>query len=534
MRPVCLCVLVFGLTSPLCLARADELPGARAAGEPRALPVLDYWDAAYLQGSPAGYVHTSVLEVEKDGAKYLRAAMELRLTVLRGGETIQLAMDTGTYETAGGKVVGTFLKHFVGTSKTLEITGTVDGSVLRLTLDKTKSLRPVPWNPDVVGLARQQRLLHDWKMAPGKVLSYLSFEPSINLVVKTTVRAKDFEDVELFGGKQRQRLLRVESGTDKIQGVQLPTLVSWLGEERTPLRAEAEIPPFGRVTLYRTTRADALKSLRPTLATKLTDIGTSQYVKLARRIAHPYQTTAAVYRIRIQGEDDPAGVFAADARQQVKKVQGSTIELEVRPRGQGEAAKEPPAEYRQSSFFITSDDERVKTLARKAVAGEQDPWKKALRIEKWVNANMRVTSDEALAPADQVARTLRGDCTEFAMLTAAMCRAEGIPARTAVGLIYADVRTGPVFAFHMWTEVWFPKSSRPSGKGEKEDRLSSFAGLIGEWVPLDATLGQGGVGATHLKICDQSWHDTHDQSVLLPVFRVLGRLSIEVVRTEGR
>ncbi len=125
---------------------------------------------------------------------------------------------------------------------------------------------------------------------------------------------------------------------------------------------------------------------------------------------------------------------------------------------------------------------------------------------------MTVTSDEVLAPADQVARTLRGDCTEFAMLTAAMCRAEGVPSRTAVGLIYADLRTGPIFAFHMWTEVW----------------------VAGSWVPLDATLGKGYVGATHLKIGDQSWHETYDQAPLLPVFNVLGRLRIEVVRTSIR
>src|SRR5271169_6294778 len=137
MRPVCFCLLVLGLTGPLCAA------GQPREGQPRLQLVLDTWDAAYLQGTPAGYVHTSVHEFEKDNAKCLRAAMELRLTVLRGGETVQLAMDWGTYETADGKVLGTFLKHFVGTSKTLEITGTVDGKVLRLTLDQTKPLRPV-------------------------------------------------------------------------------------------------------------------------------------------------------------------------------------------------------------------------------------------------------------------------------------------------------------------------------------------------------------------------------------------------------
>src|ERR1035438_249253 len=81
---------------------------------------------------------------------------------------------------------------------------------------------------------------------------------------------------------------------------------------------------------------------------------------------------------------------------------------------------------------------------------------------------MKVTPDEALAPADHVARTLEGDCTEYSMLAAAMCRAVDVPSRTAIGLIYADVKGAPCFAFHMWTEVW----------------------IKGRWIPIDATLGK--------------------------------------------
>jgi len=51
----------------------------------------------------------------------------------------------------------------------------------------------------------------------------------------------------------------------------------------------------------------------------------------------------------------------------------------------------------------------------------------------------------------------------------------------------------------------------------------------GQWLSLDATLGQGRVGATHLKISDQSWHEARDMTPLFPVVRVLGRVRIEVL-----
>jgi transglutaminase-like putative cysteine protease len=191
----------------------------------------------------------------------------------------------------------------------------------------------------------------------------------------------------------------------------------------------------------------------------------------------------------------------------VVSVKGNSFELRVRQDVE-DVSEAPGAAFTESSYFITSADPRVQQLARQAIAPERDPWKKALRIERWVKANMQVRTHEALATADHVARTLEGDCTEFAMLTAAMCRAAGIPSRTSVGLIYADVRSGPVFAFHMWTEVW----------------------IDGRWRAIDATLGQGRVGAAHLKIADQSWHDERSLTPLLPVVRVLGKLSIEVLQ----
>jgi hypothetical protein len=457
-------------------------------------------------------VHTFVVEYEQDGRKLYRTTQELNLTVKRFNDTIQLRMDTGTIETEEGKVVGVFMRQYLGKNKQLDLTGTVVGNELRLTLDRTKPLKPAPWDDSVIGLYRQQRLLREKNVKPGDTFTYLSFEPSINLMIKTHVTVKDYEDVELFGGHARKRLLRVETKPEKIQNVQLPPLIAWVNDQQTPERSQVEAPGLGKVILYRTTKAAALA---PGPIATLTDIGISQYIRLSRAIPRPHDTTTAVYRITIEGDDDPASAFSRDERQQVKNLKGKTFELHVKAGAQvekSEASEKAGAEFTQSSYFITSADSKVRELARLAVGAEKEPWKKARRIEKWVHDHMAVKAHEALATADHVARTLEGDCTEFAMLTAAMCRAEGIPARTAVGLVYGDVRSGPVFAFHMWTEVH----------------------ADGRWIPIDATLGRGGVGATHLKITDSSWHDTRTLTPLFPVVRVLGRVTIAVASVNGK
>jgi hypothetical protein len=484
---------------------------AWAGGSSQGKLLVDLWDAAYLQGAPAGNVHTTVRELNRDGGKILRATQELRLTVKRFNDTIQLRMETGTDETPAGKVVGVFMHQYLGTDKKLSITGTVVGKELRLVLDGKQPLKPAPWDDQVVGLYRQMRLFQQRDVKPGDQFSYLTFEPTVNLVVRTHVKVKGPEQVELFGGTKENRLLRVELRPEKIEKVQLPTMVTWLDDDLRPVRSQAEVPGLGQMTLYRTTREGAQK--RGQVAS-LTDIGIGNFIPLKRRIAQPYATRQMVYRITVKGDEDPTTTFFKDERQQVKNARGNTFELDVdasRGTGAVEEGKSPGDEFLQSSYFITSADARVRQLAQQAVGKETDPWKKAIRVVRWVHNHMRSTSDQALATADHVARTLQGDCTEYAMLAAAMCRAGGVPSRTAIGLIYADTRDrGPVFAFHMWTEVW----------------------VKGQWLPLDATLPDPYVGATHLKITEHSWHEIRSMTPLLPVLRVLGKVSIEVV--DGR
>jgi len=480
------------------------------AGDPPGKLVLDHWDAVYLEGGKSGYVHTTVVELERQGQKILRTTVDLQLTVKRNGQVLPLQAQTGTEETPEGKVVGTFMRQVLGPTKELNIVGLVKGKQLELVRDgKANVMEPALWDERVLGLFRQESLLADKKVRPGDTFSFLTFEPHVNLMVRMDASVKDLEVVELLGHK-KAKLLRVEMAPQKLEGVQLPKLVSWLNEERQTVRQDTEIPGLGRITLYRTTRELAVA---PGPAATLTDVGINQFVPLNKKLVKPYEIKDAVYRITVKGDEDAAAAFSQDQRQKVIKANGSTFEMQVKA-GQGPkrgiGGDKPGDEFTQSSYFITSADPKVRELARKAIRKETDPWKKALLIEKWVNANMHSTNAEGLAPADHVARNLEGDCTEYAMLMAAMCRAEGVPSKTAIGLVYSNTKTGPAMGFHMWTEVW----------------------VQGQWIPLDATLGKGFVGATHLKVTDHSWHDTRGLTPLLPLMRVLGKMQVEVVSAQ--
>ncbi len=485
--------------------------GAAAAAEPPGRLTRETWEAAYLAGGKAGHVHTTVRALERDGRPLVLTTVDLNLTVKHFRDTVTLRMETVCEETPDGKVVGVSMRQYQGGETQLVLRGTVEGGQFHVQVDGGRRLdKRIPWSDQVVGLAGQERLFRERRVKPQDQFTYLAYEPTVTAVVTMRVAVKDFEDVEVPGGHGRQRLLRVEAVPDRIAGHQLPSVTRWLDAELTPVCSRTELPGIGTLTLYRSTAEAARRSGGPAAA--LTNIGTSQLIP-TQRIRRPYDTEDAVYRVTVRGATDPAAAFAQDGRQEVRSVRGATVELHVRARhqpGPERGAREPGPEFLQSCYFINSADAQVRALARQAVGAETDPWRKALRIESWVHGHMRKqTRPEAFAPADQVARTLEGDCTEYAVLTAAMCRAAGVPARAAVGLVYVDSVRGPAFGFHMWAEVW----------------------VRGGWMPVDATLGRGYVGATHLKISDHSWADTRSLTPLLPAMSLAGKVAIEVVRT---
>jgi hypothetical protein len=133
--------------------------------------------------------------------------------------------------------------------------------------------------------------------------------------------------------------------------------------------------------------------------------------------------------------------------------------------------------------FLQSDREEIKELARRAVGDTKDAAEVIRRIESFV---ARYIENRGLsvgyASAVEVAASRIGDCSEYSVLTAAMCRAVGIPARMVVGVAYVEDFAGlQGFGPHAWT----------------------LAYVGNKWVGLDAAFrstGRGGYDAGHIAL----------------------------------
>jgi transglutaminase-like putative cysteine protease len=481
-----------------------------AAEQPQGKLVEDVWEVAQLGGYRVGYFHTTTREIEAAAGKVLRTNLQMELTLKRSGAVQKLKFENGNDETAEGRVLAVSMRM-----NDVVQEGTVEEKGLHLKVNGGQIDKYVPWNDRVIGLYRQDHLCKEKKVKPGDKFTFDSYEPSLTSVLTLRGAVGEAEEVPTLQGKKK--LLRVEvvsdpvavpkPGSDQTFKIQLPKMVLWLDKDWVPVRRQTDMPGLGTIVLQRTTRAAATAP-----AEEVPDLLENTKIPLNQAIRNPHATRSVVYRVTVKDDDDPTSVLAQDARQEIKNAKGNSFELHVKAVRTPAQVENPDApakdEYLKTCDYLNCDDARVRELARRAVGDEADALRKARRIERWVCDNMEHDNRAPFAPAGQIARTMKGDCRQHAVLTAAMCRAAEVPSRTAVGLVYAQDKQGrPIMAYHLWTEVW----------------------VRGQWLAIDATLGQGSIGAAHIKIADHSWYDTHSVTPLLAVYRVLDKLKIDVV-----
>jgi transglutaminase-like putative cysteine protease len=138
---------------------------------------------------------------------------------------------------------------------------------------------------------------------------------------------------------------------------------------------------------------------------------------------------------------------------------------------------------------IDSDSDAVRELlakARLAPRKDEDPafalLERAEALRDLVARHLREKNlATAFATASEAARARGGDCTEHAVLLAALLRADGIPSRVVSGLVYVpDLGgQGPGFGWHLWTQA-LVHPPLVAGGGARA------------WVDLDATIPAGG------------------------------------------
>ncbi len=400
-----------------------------------------------MDGHKIGYAINKRI-VEED---IVNTSIEMKLTLSRIGVTVSVTTKSSSTETKDGKPLGFEIEEDLG----LIVTKTV-GKINengKLIVIRGQGEEEMDW-PEGALMSEGMRLLH-YKTGLKEGASYKAklFEPS-------TLSAFD---VEVNVGAKRQ--------------VDLLGRVVELTEIKT--KATSETVAALNADEYYDDNLKLQKSVTPVMGMVIEQVACSKEFALGKNDVYeivdkmflaspqPINNINAVKSIiyHITKTNPQADLlFPATDNQKVQKLSNGnvtlTIEKEELPKGVAIPYKgndKDALEALKPSRYVESDEKIIQDLAKKAIGNTKDASEAARKIESFVadyidDKNLSV----GYASAAEVAKSKQGDCSEHAVLTAALCRAAGIPAQVATGVAYVaqwqTVSNG--FGGHAWTRVY--------------------------------------------------------------------------------
>jgi len=353
--------------------------------------------------------------------------------------------------------------------------------------------------------------------------------------------------------------------------------------------------PFGYLLATIDEQTNALAAAEADPERRLPELVYTMFVPLSSPIPEVYEARMVQLRVKASGDKAPAAFELPTAGfQLVRPIDGDagklhvTIDLQA-PRLATDADLGDP-EYLAPSAMVDSSDEVIISLshqpdaqlivegyrarALKLAPATQLALAYALRdlVQQHISSKHLST---AYASASETARTGSGDCTEHAVLLAALLKARAIPARVCHGLVYveqgasaisgvADPEDRDAAAAATWAgeadfgehilraEVHVEgtghvaggahpatdpvaaanaakvKAANPNARGQFGWHMWSQAMINGRWIDLDATLhvpfsvGHVLVGTSSMS--DKEAHNNHMQMAAL-----IGNLEIDLL-----
>ncbi len=461
----------------LCVCLMLAAPAAVEAGSGNAQADETEYFAVFMEGKKAGYARND--RAVSDGK--VTTTTEVSLTISRAGTALTVNMTSESVETIEGKPISFKSVQDLGLMK-VEVSGKMqpDGRLALVSSSVGSAQKSVIDWPEGALMAEGMRLLQESKgLKEGTEYSFSVFEPSMASALNARTVVGTTKQVDLLG--------RVVELTEMTNILSMPGMgeISTTSYVDDDFKLQKDVMPVMGIDIEMVACAKEFA------------LGKNDVVELIGRmfIDSPVSLknldSAESVTYHLAPLADAKMTIPPNDNQQVRKGAGGKVIMTVKPIAPPAGVKFPykgadPAalEALKPTQFVQSDHEEIVELARKAVGGTKDAAEAIDKIEAFV---AKYVADKNLsvgyASAVEVARSKQGDCTEHAVLTAALCRAVGIPAQVVTGLAYVNnwraLESG--FGGHAWNQAY----------------------VGGKWIGVDAAFrgaGIGGYDAGHIAL----------------------------------
>jgi hypothetical protein len=426
--------------------------------------------AVLMDGKKMGYS----TETRKVTVGKVTHVETLELTVARGEITMTVRQAETTIETPDGRPLGFESVQELGAMAT-RAQGTVasDGTVeVTVTAMNQQSKQTFKWPAGAVMNEGLRLLTRKNGLKEGTSYTASVFVPSMLQALQSKMTVGPSRKVDLLG-----RVVRLTEMTTNMQSP-AGTIVATEYVDKDFEVQKVIMPVMGMsLEMVACDKSFALSD------NELVDFLDKLLLQSPAPLGDLKAAKSATYILEPVGKKTVEGVPATD-NQTVRNIKNGALSVTVRPLKARKGVRFPykgndptALEALKPNRYVQSEHKAVIDLARKAVGETTDTALAVKKIETFVgNYISEKNLSVGYATAADVIASKEGDCSEHAVLAAAMCRALGIPARVAVGLAYIrelGVRKD-VFGGHAWVEVF----------------------IGGKWIGVDAT--RGGVGVGHI------------------------------------
>jgi hypothetical protein len=445
----------------------------------RIAETIEEWWGVYYRGEKIGYAHQTI-RPETAGYK-VHDASDLRLQLLGATRPVSTRLEIDVDEEWA-------LRRFDFNLQSNDIKFRARGEVTagKLTLDvesagnttrKEISLSQAPYL-----MAALKPYVATQQLEPGKQHFFSTFDPATLSQQTTAVTIEGREHIRI--GQRLEPAIRIRQ---QFKGI---SVVSWIDGTGRTLREES---PAGLSLVQQS--ADEARSLSGSRSVPL-DLVTQTAITPDKPILTPARKHSLT--LKLTGVKLANFPMVNGSRQ---RLEGERLHITRDGVNQLPSISLPVRDRRLAAFlestpFLQSDHPRIRALAKEIVRGEQDARSAAVRIKDWVYREIAKEPTVSIPNALEVLQTKKGDCNEHTVLFNALARAAGIPAKTAIGIVYLR----GAFYYHAWSEIW-----------------------LGEWISLDAVLDQFPADVTHVKFLEGEIDRQID------ILQLIGALKIQVL-----
>ncbi|MAY74227.1 MAG: hypothetical protein CMJ31_05755 [Phycisphaerae bacterium] len=462
----------------------------------------DRWFVVELDGQRAGWSHSKRV-VGND----IVTSEEMSLTMGRGEQTVTITIGGTFSETPDHEPLEFRTSQNLGAFRSTETLYTFFGEYVSVSTNGQTSRAPMP-EGDWMTPAEASHYFAERFEAGDEEITVRTLAPTEGLEPVTVTR-KNFERVTIDALGKKVPAIKCTVTTSNAPGIES---IEFIDENGEALRGEVEMMGMKLVSLLADEQL-AKSPLNPPEIMRATFVTPSRPIENARGLSK------GAYRLTIAEGNFPD--LPSEGVQRVEPIEdaaGATVTIDTHATPTALAAGEKRDAYLKPSLTLECEDPAVVKLAG-TVEDADSPRDTAEHLRRLVHRHINAKAlSVGLATAAEVARTREGDCTEHAVLLAALLRAKGIPARVASGLIYADAFAGSenIFGYHMWTQALLPDDSGTE-----------------RWMDLDATLpASTPYDATHITLAVSDLNGASPINSLVTLAPLMGQLKIEVLSTK--